>query len=462
MIFENLTLTQTVADLKSKKISLKELILYYQKQITKKRNLNIFCNLNPKLNNLQQWDTKGLINKPLSGAPITVKDNFCTQNIITTAATKILKKFLPPYESTVTEKLQSNGAFILGKTNLDAWAHGSSTETSELGPTKNPLNPQYLPGGSSGGSAASVSADLCLASIGSETAGSIRQPSAWCGVVGLKPTYGRVSRFGLIAMASSTDCPGPITKNVQDSAFLLNYLAGHDPKDATTSSKYVPNYLKFLEKSLKGLKIGLIYFDLKGLEKIKNFYQNSFKVLEKLGAFLEFSPYLNPEHAVSVYTLIQRAEVSSNLARFDGIRYGLGRQHFGLEAKRRIMLGTFALSKGYTKQYYLLAQKIRTLFVDDFKKLFTKYDILISPTSPGFAKPLGATKGSAMFGELEDMLLEPSSIAGLPGINLPCYQNPQTNLTLGLNIVGNFFREDLILKTAYALEQELNYRNKKI
>lgn len=460
MKLENLTLKKTIQDLKAKKISLKELIEHYNDKIKSKDSLNIYLNLNPQLNNLEEIDFEKILKTNLAGAPISVKDNFCTRDIKTTASAQLLEDFLPPHESTVTQKLKDNGAFILGKTNLDAWAHGSSTETSDFKTTKNPLNPEFLPGGSSGGSAASVAADLCLASIGSETAGSIRQPSAWCGTVGLKPTYGRVSRFGVVAMASSTDSPGPITKNVEDAALMLNYLAGHDDKDATSSQKKVPNYLNYLKKSLKGMKIGLMYFDFKGLEKIKKYYQKSFALLEKLGAEIEFTPYLNPEYAISAYTILQRAEVSSNLARLDGVRYGKNRDAFGLEAQKRIMLGTFALSKGYSDKYYHLAQKIRTLFIKDYQKLFKKYDVLISPTSPGFAKKIGASTDSAMFGELEDMLLEPSSISGLPGISIPCYQDSKTNLTLGLNIVGDFFREDLILKTAFAFEQEFNYLKK--
>lgn len=451
-----LTLKTTLDKISSKEISLKELYQDLTTAIsTKNPSLNIYLNLesDPYKMALQVQD------KSLKGIPIAVKDNFCTTNLPTTASSKNLETFIPPHESTVTKKLKDAGGVVLGKTNLDAWAHGSSTETSAFGRTLNPRNQNHLPGGSSGGSAAAVAADLALVSIGSETAGSIRQPSAWCGVVGLKPTYGRVSRFGVVSMASSTDSPGPIAKTVEDATIIFNHITGHDPRDATSSKNQVPDLTKFLNQDISGMKIGVLYLDIPGLEKIKTIYESQIKVLEDLGAHVEFVQALNPRYAISVYTVVQRAEVSSNLARYDGIRYGLDRSHFGDEAKRRIMLGTYTLSKGYADKYYNLAQKVRTLFIEDFNKLFKKYDVLVSPTSPGYAKKIGATQGETMFGELEDMLLEPSSIAGLPGISVPCYRDPSTNLYLGLNIVAPMFREDLMVKVADAFEKNTSWNS---
>jgi aspartyl-tRNA(Asn)/glutamyl-tRNA(Gln) amidotransferase subunit A len=254
-------------------------------------------------------------------------------------------------------------------------------------------------------------------------------------------------------MASSTDSPGPITKTVEDSAILLNHIAGHDPYDGTSSSQAVPDFTKALNPSIKGMKIGLTYMDIPGLEHLKPYYEQAAKELECLGAIVEPVKAMDPNYAISVYTIVQRGEVSSNLARYDGIRFGHDRTSFGAEAKRRIMLGTYTLAKGYAEQYYNLAQKVRTLFLEDYNRLFSKYDVLISPTSPGFAKKIGASEGAAMFGELEDMLLEASSITGMPGINVPCYHDQKTNLFLGLNIIAPMWREDLCINVGYAYEQ---------
>jgi len=453
-MLNKLTLKQALDKLKNKEISLQDIYKDISTAIEKNNEkLNVYLTVNK---NAAEKASKQAA-KTLAGLPIAVKDNFCTKDFTTTASSKVLENFKPVYESTVTKKLQTAGGVIMGKTNLDAWAHGSSTETSAFGRTLNPRNTEHLPGGSSGGSAAAVASNMCIAAIGSETAGSIRQPSAWCGIVGLKPTYGRVSRFGVVAMASSTDSPGPMAKTVEDATILLNQIAGHDPYDGTSSKKKIIDYTQYLNKDIKDLKIGVLYLDIAGLEKIKATFEKELKVLEELGAKVEYAKAFDPSHAVGVYTVVQRAEVSSNLARFDGIRYANDRSNFGDEAKRRIMLGTYTLSKGYADQYYNLAQKIRTLYIQDFEKLFKKYDVLISPTSPGFAKKIGATEGEAMFGELEDILLEPSSISGLPGINVPCYRDPRTNLFLGMNIVAPMFREDLMIKVADAYEKATDW-----
>jgi aspartyl-tRNA(Asn)/glutamyl-tRNA(Gln) amidotransferase subunit A len=447
-----LTLKQTLDGLKQKKFSHTELVADVNKSIQQQNTeLNVYLTLADEKELNKKYDG------PLAGVPLAVKDNFLTKDLRTTASSTVLDKFIPPYESTVTSKLKNAGALIIGKTNMDAWAHGSSTETSQYGRTLNPRNTGHLPGGSSGGSAAAVAANMCIAAIGSETAGSIRQPAAWCGIVGLKPTYGRVSRYGVVAMGSSLDSPGPMTKTVEDSSLLFNLIAGKDPYDATCSTHDVPDYTSFLNKDIKGMKIGVIYMDHPGLKEVRPLFEQQLKVFEQLGAHVEMVKAMDPEYAISVYTVIQRSEVSSNLARYDGIRYGNDRSFFGDEAKRRIMLGTYTLSKGYADKYYSLASKVRTLLRQDFERLFEKYDVLVSLSSPGYAKKIGATEGAVMFGELEDMLVEPSSITGLPGIGVPCYRDEKTNLFLGMNIMAPMFREDLMISVADAFEKATDW-----
>jgi len=356
---------------------------------------------------------------------------------------------------------------------MDAWAHGSSTETSDFGATKNPRNPEYLPGGSSGGSAAAIAANMCVAAIGSETAGSIRQPSSWCGVVGFKPTYGRVSRYGVVAMAASTDSPGPMGKTVEDTAYLFGQIAGKDRFDATTSEEQVPDIMKTIQKGVAGKRIGICYSDhpdLKG-QKVTEQILEAGKVFEKHGATISIVPVseslekgkiLNHTYAIGVYTVVQRTEVASNLGRYDGVRYGQGRNMFGEEAKRRIMLGTFTSSKGYAEKYYLKAQQVRNLYLQNFQQLFTGYDLLISPTTPGYAEKLGSSFNNPMFGELEDMLLEPTSISGLPGISVPCYRDEKTNLFLGMNIVAPWWKEESMTQAAYLYEKETPWNSWRI
>ncbi len=397
----------------------------------------------------------------LLGVPISIKDNFCTEGIKTTASSKLLDSFIPPYDATVVQKLKSAGAVILGKTNMDAWAHGSSTETSDYGTTKNPYDLGRLPGGSSGGAAASVAADEAIVGIGSETAGSIRQPAAWCGVVGLKPTYGRVSRYGVIAMASSLDCPGPITKSVSDAALMLEVLAGRDPKDATTSPKSVEKYSEDLDRSIKGLKIGVAEDYFVGVNsEIVASVRAALADYEKMGAELVNIKLFDPKYAIAVYTILQRSEVSSNLARYDGVRFGGSRDMFGTEAKRRIMLGTYALSSGYYDQFYNKAAKVRTVIVEDFKKAFESVDVVIAPTAPVTALPIGASEESAMFGELMDVLVEPSAIAGLPGISIPCGFD-SNGMPIGMQIIGPQFEEKRILNVAYQYEQIMDWHKEK-
>lgn len=395
--------------------------------------------------------------KLLSGVPIAVKDNFNTIDIETTASANILKGYFPPYDATVVARLKEAGAVIVGKTNMDSFAHGSSTETSDFGPTLNPWNLAHLPGGSSGGSAAAVASGEVPVAVGSETAGSIRGPAAWCGVVGLKPTYGRISRYGLIAMASSTDSPGPIAKTVADARLVYEVLAGFDPLDATTAVE--PKQRRIIE--LKDLKVGLPkqYFLSSAQKGVNEQVLTSAKIFEKLGARIVDVSTFDPKFAISVYTIIMRSEVSSNLARFDGIRYGHPRERFNDEAKRRIMLGTFTLSSGYYDAYYKRAQQVRTLIVKDFQQIFEKVDLLLAPTMPSTAPKRGVTEGQAMYGELADILTEPSSLAGLPAISLPC--GFLGGLPVGMQLIGAQWSEDLILSVAQEFEDHTDWHTRR-
>ncbi|MEK7571595.1 MAG: Asp-tRNA(Asn)/Glu-tRNA(Gln) amidotransferase subunit GatA [Patescibacteria group bacterium] len=459
MDIKSLTITQAKKDLAAKKYSSVELTKAYLERIKKvEPKVNAFITVTEEeaLKSAKEADAqiaKGE-DKALLGIPLSIKDNFSTLDIRTTASSKVLDKYKPPYDATVLTKLKDSGMVMLGKTNMDAWAHGSSTETSDYGTTRNPWNTDHLPGGSSGGAAASVAADEAIAAIGSETAGSIRQPANWCGVVGLKPTYGRVSRYGVIAMGSSLDSPGPITRTVEDSALLLQILAGQDPHDATTSPTAVPDYLKNLKKDIKGLKIGISDDYFEGVDpEVKATVEQAIKTLEKLGAVVKKVKLFPPKYAIAVYTIIQRAEVSSNLARFDGIRYGNNRSTFGDEAKRRIMLGTYTLSAGYYDQYYNKALKVRTVIIENFAQAFKDVDVIVGPTSPTTAMKIGATEGQSMFGELADVLVEPSSIAGLSGINMPVGFS-KAGLPIGMQIIGPQFAEEIVLNVAYQYEQE--------
>ena len=471
MKLNQLNLYQALTGLKQKTFTARQLTQACLNQIKQTdKHLHVFLWLNPDcLRQADQADrlikkSPDIFNtKPLLGVPYALKDNFLTQNIPTTASAKLLDNYLPQYNSTVYQKLQDSGAILLGKTNMDAWAHGSSTETSDYGPTKNPHNLNHLPGGSSGGSAASIAADQCIFAIGSETAGSIRQPAAWCGVTGFKPSYGRVSRYGVIAMASSTDSPGPLTKTVYDAALVTKIIAGPDPFDATTSTKPVAINLDQLNTSaqLKGLKIGLPkQYLLKNMNSsAKQLILQAAADMEKLGATVKQISLLDPHYSIGVYTIVQRSEVSSNLARYDGIRYGQSRRHFSSEAKKRVMLGTFALSSGYYDQYYNQAQKVRTLIINQFKQIFKNIDLIIGPVSPGPALKLGASQDQPMFGEMEDILVEASSIAGLTGLSLPCgFVN---GLPIGLQLTANQFAEQKVLMAGQAYQQATAWHLKK-
>lgn len=355
---------------------------------------------------------------PLLGVPYSLKDNFSTKGIKTTASSKVLENYIPPFESTVSQKLKEAGAVLLGKTNMDAFAHGSSTETSDFQKTANPWDLSRVPGGSSGGAAASVASNTCIFAIGSETAGSIRGPASWCGVSGFKPSYGLVSRYGVVAMASSTDSPGPIGKSIWDCAYVLKVIAGNDPYDATTVSNFVPDYLN---TSYQKLRIGIpkSYFDIEMdpevLEKTNQFIED----LKTLGCEFVEIDLISPKYSVGVYTIIQRSEVSSNLARLDGIRYGNDRNSFGFEAKKRMLLGAEVLSSGYHDKYYTKAQKVRTLIIEDFEKAFESVDLIISPTMPITALKFGESEKNPLFGEMMDILHEGSAVSGLCAISMP-------------------------------------------
>lgn len=421
--------------------------------------LNIYLSLNENiLAEAKEVDdeikVKG-ITRPLLGVPMAIKDNFLTTGLITTASSHIIKDYNPQYESTVTQKLKDAGALFLGKTNMDAFAHGSSTETSDFGPTLNPWNTDKLPGGSSGGSAAAISASLATVALGSETAGSIRQPAAWCGVTGFKPSYGTVSRYGVIAMASSTDSPGPLAKNIEDCALVTSVIAGKDEKDATTTGVTLNRLTQ--KTDLQGLKIGLIkeYLLSDMDERVKKLVTDAAEKFRQLGATVEEVSLMDPKYSIGVYTVLQRSEVSSNLARFDGIRFGESRGVFNDENKRRIMLGTYTLSSGYYDAYYKKAQAVRTKIVEDFAKAFESYDCLIGAVSPGPALSVGASKDQPMFGEMEDVLVEASSIAGLSSAGVPC--GFVDGLPIGLQITGNQKQEEKILSIADCFQRNTDF-----
>ncbi|MGB2692208.1 MAG: Asp-tRNA(Asn)/Glu-tRNA(Gln) amidotransferase subunit GatA [Thermodesulfobacteriota bacterium] len=417
--------------------------------------------------------TNGNYLGPLHGIPLGLKDIFITKDITTTCSSKMLENFIPPYDATVTEKLLNSGAVIVGKNNMDEFAMGSSTETSYFGPTKNPWDIERVPGGSSGGSASATAASLCLGSVGTDTGGSIRQPAALCGVVGMKPTYGRVSRFGMIAFASSLDQAGPITKTVEDTALILNAISGHDPKDSTCLNIPVPDYTKSLKSDLKGLKIGIPkeYF-VDGMDKdVENSSRKAISAMEELGAEIVEISLPHTEYAVLTYYIIAPSEASSNLARYDGVKYGFRAegaeslrdmyfktraQGFGNEVKRRIMLGTYALSSGYYDAYYLKAQKVRTLIKNDFDEAFKNVDAIVAPTTPEVAFKIGEKTQDPIKMYLSDVLTIPCNIAGLPGISVPCGFSSD-GLPIGIQVLGKPFDEETVIHVAHAYEQSTNW-----
>ena len=415
---------------------------------------------------------------PLTGMPLAIKDNICTEGVLTTCASRMLGTFVPPYDATVIARLRGQGYLLLGKTNLDEFAMGSSTENSAFGPSRNPWNLGYVPGGSSGGSAAAVAADECVAALGSDTGGSIRQPAACCGVVGLKPTYGRVSRYGLVAFASSLDQIGPITKDVADAAVLLNVIAGHDPQDSTSADVSVPDYTRALKKKdVKKLKIGVPreYF-AEGLDpEVEQAVRAALDQLNELGGEIIDVSLPMTSVAIATYYVIATAEVSSNLARYDGVKYGLRskqakdllemymktrQEGFGPEVKRRIMLGTYTLSAGYYEAYYGKAQAVRTLIRRDFDAAFQEVDLIVTPVMPTPAFKLGEKIEDPLQMYLSDIYTISVNLAGIPAISLPCGFS-KVGLPIGLQILGRPFQEETVLRAAYAYEQATNWRTRR-
>jgi len=412
---------------------------------------------------------KGETLPPLGGVPVGIKDVLVTRGVRTTAGSKILGNYIPPYDCTAVARLEAAGAVMLGKLNCDEFAMGSSNENSAWRPVHNPRDLSRVPGGSSGGSAAAVAADMAVATLGSDTGGSIRQPASFCGVVGLMPTYGRVSRCGLIAFASSLDRIGPLTKTVKDAAVVLRTIAGRDPMDATSADVPVPDYVAELEKPVRGLKLGVAkeYFG-EGLDsEVRKSVEGAIQKLAQSGCEIASVSLPHTEYAIPTYYIVATAEASSNLARFDGVRYGYrvadartlsemyrrSRDHgFGAEVKRRIMLGTYALSAGYYDAYYLKAQKVRTLLVRDFEEAFKKVDAIVTPTSPTAAFKLGEKVDDPLSMYLADIFTVTADLAGIPGISVPCGETKE-NLPIGLQILGKHFDEATILRVAHACER---------
>ena len=412
----------------------------------------------------------------LFGLPVGLKDNLVTEGLRTTCASRFLENYIPIYDATVVEKLRSAQTVTIGKLNMDEFAMGSSNENSAFGPVRNPWELSHVPGGSSGGSAAAVSARQVYFTLGSDTGGSIRQPAAYCGVVGLKPTYGLVSRFGLVAFASSLDQIGPITKNVEDAAYVLQAIAGHDPKDSTSAKVEIPDYISALTGDASGLRIGVPKEYMgEGVDpKVKECVLEALKTFESLGAVWEEVSLPHTEYAVAAYYLLASSEASSNLARFDGVRYGVRAKNpenlmdlylrsrsegFGAEVKRRIMLGTYALSSGYYDAYYLKAQKVRTLIKRDFDQVFEKFDLIIGPTTPTPAFKIGERVSDPLTMYLNDILTIPVNLAGVPAISVPC--GFADGLPVGLQIIGKPFGETTMLRAAHAYESHTDHHTRR-
>ena len=483
MNIHSLSVKELNNKLNKKEISCREIVDGYLERIEKvehKVKAFLYTNRDGARKKAEEVDKKilsGVKLKPLEGIPIAIKDNMCTEGMFTTCASRILSDFNPPYSADVINRIEDAGMIIIGKTNMDEFAMGSSTENSAYGATRNPWDLTRAPGGSSGGSAAAVAADEAPLALGSDTGGSIRQPASFCGVVGLKPTYGRISRYGLIAFASSLDQIGPITREVYDNALLSQVISGYDPKDSTSANLPVPDMGNFLRKDIKGLRLGIPreYFNPEMDDEVKNKISEAIKKLTDLGAIINEISLPHTEYAVSVYYLIATAEASANLARYDGVRFGVRAnkaeslfemysktrgEGFGAEVKRRIMLGTYALSAGYYDAYYLKAQKVRTLIKNDFDDAFKSCDAIITPTAPTPAFKLGEKSCDPLQMYLSDIFTISGNLAGIPGISIPCGLS-RDNLPIGLQILGKPFDEGTILQIAYNFEQATGYHLKK-
>ena len=472
-----LSLVDTVTKIKNKSISCEEVISAYIKRINKSAKLNCYIekDFDQAINKAKSLDNKSDKNKKLFGAPIAVKDLFCTKNLQTTASSKILKGFKPQYESTVTSKLWDQDAILLGKLNCDEFAMGSSNETSFYGNVINPYRNKndLVPGGSSGGCSSAVAANLTVSTVGTDTGGSIRQPASFTGIVGLKPTYGRCSRWGIVAFASSLDQAGPMTKNVKDASLMLEVISGYDQKDSTSSKKNSENFLNNLSKNIKGTKIGIPKeYVVEGMSKeIQKLWDKGIEICKSLGCEIINVSLPHTKYALPTYYIIAPAEASSNLARYDGVRYGFRSkgndliemyentrgEGFGREVKRRILIGTYVLSSGYYDAYYLKAQKVRSMIKKDFDDVYKEVDAILTPTAPSSAFAIGEKTSDPISMYLNDVFTVPTNLAGLPGISIPAGYD-QNNLPLGLQVIGRHFDEQKILDISYALEDEIKFK----
>ena len=472
-----LSLTKLVAGIKKKDFTSEEVTKSFVSNSEKSKKLNTYITkcFDDAIKFAKNFDKKKDYNGLLSGVPIAVKDLFCTKNIKTTAGSKILHNFVPTYESTVTNNLWSEGSFLLGKLNCDEFAMGSSNETSFFGNVINPFKDQFVPGGSSGGSAAALAANLTPVTIGTDTGGSIRQPASFTGTVGLKPTYGRCSRWGIVAFASSLDQAGPMTKNVEDSALLLQAMSGYDPKDSTSVNIKVEDYSSKLTEGVKGLKIGIPKeYRFENMPKeIDELWKKGINYLKDAGAVIKNISLPHTMYALPTYYIVAPAEASSNLARYDGVKYGhrskgnnlfemyenTRSEGFGDEVKRRILIGTYVLSSGYYDAYYLKAQKVRQLIKNDFDNAFNNVDAILTPSTPSAAFKIGDKKDDPVSMYLNDIFTVPINLAGLPAISVPAGYD-KNNLPLGLQLVGKPFDEQTILNLSLAIEKRANFRRK--
>ena len=482
MDITNLTVHELVEKLKNKELTSVEITKAYTDRIKEKESdvqafvTTLEDEAMKKAEEIDSKRAKGKENSDFAGIPIGIKDNICTKGVKTTCSSKMLENFVSPYDATVMEKINNEGMINLGKLNMDEFAMGASTEYSAFHKTHNPWKLGTVPGGSSGGSAAAVASCEVPWALGSDTGGSIRQPASFCGVVGLKPTYGLVSRYGLVAFASSLDQIGPITKDVRDNAMLLNLIVGHDEKDTTSIERPKVDYTKALKGDVKGLKIGVPkeYFGEGINPEVKAKLEEAIETYKKLGAIVEECSLDIAEYALATYYIIACAEASSNLGRFDGIRYGYRAKDysnlrelfknsrtegFGEEVKRRIILGTYVLSSGYYDAYYKKALAVRTLVKKEFDRVFEKYDVLLTPTSPNVAFEIGTKSNNPLEMYLADICTVSVNIAGLPGISIPCGVNSQ-GMPIGMQLIGDRFSEETLLNTAYTFEQEYKFREK--
>ena len=473
----DLTLVDLVEKIKKKDLSSKEITKAYVERSEKSKKLNTYITEDFKnaLKKADNFDSKPDFDKKLPGIPIAVKDLFCTKNLRTTAGSKILENFIPTYESTVTNNIWNEGGILLGKLNCDEFAMGSSNETSFFGNVQSPIGEKLVPGGSSGGSASALAAKLTPTTIGTDTGGSIRQPASFTGIVGLKPTYGSCSRYGIVAFASSLDQAGPMTRDVKDSALLFSVISSYDNRDSTSINFKREDYLKKLSKSIKGKKIGIPKeYRVEGMPKeIEDLWQKGIAIAKEAGAEILDISLPNTNYALPTYYIVAPAEASSNLARYDGVKYGFrskGKnlidmyektrsEGFGNEVKRRIMIGTYVLSSGYYDAYYLKAQKVRRLIKNDFDEVYKKVDAILTPSTPSSAFKIGEKTNDPVSMYLNDIFTVPINLAGLPAISIPAGHD-QKGYPLGLQIIGKAFDEQNILNIAYSLEEEINFKNK--